>query len=49
MSQTTSGARAPIEVPNITGDILLEAGFKQVTSMNNGLKEWRSKGYPIEP
>ena len=30
-------------------DILLEAGFKQVTSMNNGLKEWRSKGYPIEP
>lgn len=30
-------------------DILLEAGFKQVTSMTGGLNEWRSKGYPIEP
>jgi rhodanese-related sulfurtransferase len=30
-------------------DILLEAGFQQVTSMTGGLNEWRSKGYPIEP
>lgn len=30
-------------------DILLNAGFKQVTSMAGGLNEWRSKGYPIEP
>ena len=30
-------------------DILLNAGFKQVTSMTGGLNEWRSKGYPIEP
>lgn len=30
-------------------DILLSAGFKQVTSMTGGLNEWRSKGYPIEP
>lgn len=30
MSQTTSGARAPIEVPNITGDILLEAGTNEL-------------------
>ena len=30
-------------------DILLEAGFQQVTSMSGGLNEWRSKGYPIEP
>jgi rhodanese-related sulfurtransferase len=30
-------------------DILLNAGFKQVTSMTGGLNEWRSKGYPVEP
>ena len=30
-------------------DILLEAGFTDVTSMDGGLNEWRSKGYPIEP
>lgn len=30
-------------------DILLDAGFEQVTSMNGGLNEWRAGGYPIEP
>ncbi|MBI5933950.1 MAG: rhodanese-like domain-containing protein [Chloroflexi bacterium] len=30
-------------------DILLQAGFTDVTSMDGGLNEWRSKGYPIEP
>ena len=30
-------------------DILLQAGFTNVTSMDGGLNEWRSKGYPIEP
>ena len=30
-------------------DILLNAGFEQVTSMTGGLNEWRTKGYPIEP
>lgn len=30
-------------------DILLDAGYKQVTSMSGGLNEWRAKGYPIEP
>jgi rhodanese-related sulfurtransferase len=30
-------------------DILLNAGFKQVTSMTGGLNDWRAKGYPIEP
>jgi len=30
-------------------DILLNAGFEQVTSMTGGLNEWRSNGYPIEP
>lgn len=30
-------------------DILLNAGYKQVTSMTGGLNEWRSKGYPIQP
>lgn len=30
-------------------DILLNAGFKQVTSMNGGLTEWRANNYPIEP
>jgi hydroxyacylglutathione hydrolase len=27
-------------------DILLEAGFKQVTSMEGGLTEWAAGGYP---
>lgn len=30
-------------------DILLDAGFTQVTSMDGGLNAWRSSGYPIEP
>ncbi len=30
-------------------DILLKAGFEQVTSMAGGLTEWRNSGYPIEP
>jgi len=30
-------------------DILLSAGFEQVTSMTGGLNEWRLSGYPIEP
>lgn len=30
-------------------DILLGAGFTQVTSMQGGLNEWRASGYPIEP
>lgn len=30
-------------------DILLGAGFTQVTSMAGGLSEWRASGYPIEP
>jgi len=30
-------------------DILLSAGFENVTSMAGGLTEWRSLGYPIEP
>ena len=29
-------------------DILLGAGFTQVTSMSGGLNEWRSAGYPTE-
>jgi len=29
-------------------DILLNAGFENVTSMTGGLNEWRSIGYPIE-
>lgn len=29
-------------------DILLDAGFLQVTSMKGGLKEWLASGYPIE-
>jgi len=31
------------------GNILLEAGFTQVVSMDGGLNVWRSSGYPIEP
>ena len=30
-------------------DILLNAGFTQVTSMAGGLTEWRAAGYPITP
>jgi rhodanese-related sulfurtransferase len=30
-------------------DILLDAGFTNVTSMQGGLNEWRAAGYPIEP
>ena len=30
-------------------DILLNAGFEQVTSMTGGLSEWRASGYPVEP
>jgi rhodanese-related sulfurtransferase len=30
-------------------DILLNAGFAQVTSMTGGLTEWRTSGFPIEP
>ncbi len=30
-------------------DILLQAGFTNVTSMAGGLNEWRASGYPIEP
>ena len=30
-------------------DILLNAGFQQVTSMTGGLNEWRASGYPVEP
>jgi rhodanese-related sulfurtransferase len=29
-------------------DILLNAGFTQVTSMAGGLNEWRAAGYPVE-
>ena len=30
-------------------DILLDAGFGQVTSMTGGLSEWRASGFPVEP
>ena len=30
-------------------DILLNAGFTNVTSMQGGLSDWRAAGYPIEP
>lgn len=30
-------------------EILLNAGFGQVTSMTGGLNEWRASGYPTEP
>lgn len=29
-------------------DILLNAGFTQVTSVRGGLKAWRAAGYPVE-
>ena len=28
-------------------DILLQAGFEQVTSMQGGLNEWQATGYPV--
>ena len=28
-------------------DILLDAGYEQVTSMADGLKTWRTQGYPL--
>jgi rhodanese-related sulfurtransferase len=30
-------------------DILLAAGFTQVTSMDGGMNAWQTSGYPIEP
>jgi rhodanese-related sulfurtransferase len=30
-------------------DILLNAGFEEVTSMAGGLSSWRTAGYPIQP
>ncbi len=30
-------------------DILLNAGFTQVTSMQGGLTEWQATGYPVTP
>lgn len=30
-------------------EILINAGFEQVTSMRGGLNEWRASGYPVEP
>jgi phage shock protein E len=30
-------------------DILLQAGFQQVTSVSGGLSAWRAAGYPVEP
>ena len=30
-------------------DLLLNAGFEQVTSMTGGLSEWRASGFPVEP
>jgi rhodanese-related sulfurtransferase len=30
-------------------DILIGAGFEQVTSMAGGLSEWRANGFPIVP
>jgi rhodanese-related sulfurtransferase len=30
-------------------DILLNAGFTRVTSMQGGLNDWRASGYPVEP
>ena len=30
-------------------DILINAGFEQVTSMTGGLNDWRASGYPVEP
>ena len=30
-------------------DLLLDAGFTQVTSMAGGIKDWKSAGYPTSP
>ncbi len=30
-------------------DILLQAGFTNVTSMSGGVLDWAAKGYPVEP
>ena len=30
-------------------DILKDAGYSQVTSVDGGLTAWRTAGYPIEP
>lgn len=30
-------------------DILLQAGYTNVTSMAGGVTEWKTNGYPIEP
>ena len=30
-------------------DILLDAGFEQVTSLAGGLNEWRANGFPVVP
>lgn len=30
-------------------DILRQAGFENVASVNGGLTDWRASGYPIEP
>jgi rhodanese-related sulfurtransferase len=29
-------------------DILLDAGYEQVSSMRGGINEWEARGYPIE-
>lgn len=29
-------------------DILLQAGYQQVTSVNGGIQAWQSAGYPVE-
>lgn len=29
-------------------DILLQAGFERVTSVDGGVQEWRAAGYPVE-
>ncbi len=30
-------------------DILLQAGYTNVTSMDGGVNDWKTNGYPIEP
>lgn len=30
-------------------DILLNAGYEQVTSLTGGLNQWRASGFPVEP
>jgi rhodanese-related sulfurtransferase len=29
-------------------DILLDAGFKNVTSVSGGMREWKADGYPFD-